>query len=173
MAETIPAKTPIQPERRRGMRFPFSAEAEVTLEGTAQKVPARVTEIGPQGCYLQMGKPFDTGSPIFVKFFAEATFFETKGERRVLAAEFGDGRLVSRDEAVFRGRAAEVVAGSDDFEEQAARLRSDPSRAPMAALRYPNAKKDFLGDVCRARVDRRHGSCLCGGRLLLRFRLVW
>jgi PilZ domain len=79
MAETIPAKTPIQPERRRGMRFPFSAEAEVTLEGTAQKVPARVTEIGPQGGYLQMGKPFDTGSPIFVKFFAEATFFETKG----------------------------------------------------------------------------------------------
>jgi hypothetical protein len=77
MAETIPA-TPPQPERRRGMRFPFTAEAEVSLEGATQKIPARVTEIGPQGCYLQMGKPFDTGSAIFVKFFAEAKFFETK-----------------------------------------------------------------------------------------------
>jgi hypothetical protein len=77
MAETIPA-TPPQHERRRGMRFPFTAEAEVSLEGETQKFPARVTEIGPQGCYLQMGKPFEAGSAIFVKFFAEAKFFETK-----------------------------------------------------------------------------------------------
>ena len=78
MAETIPGTGAARPERRRGLRFPFTAEAEVSLEGSEQKVPARVTEIGPQGCYLQMGKPFDAGSPIFVKFFAEAKFFETK-----------------------------------------------------------------------------------------------
>jgi hypothetical protein len=78
MAESIPAVNPAQPERRRALRFPFTAEAEVSLEGSDQKLPARVTEIGPQGCYLQMGKPFDAGSAIFVKFFAEAKFFETK-----------------------------------------------------------------------------------------------
>jgi PilZ domain len=78
MAETIPASVPPKPERRRGLRFPFTAEAEVSLEGSGQKLPARVTEIGPQGCYLQMGKPLDAGSAIFVKFFAESKFFETK-----------------------------------------------------------------------------------------------
>jgi hypothetical protein len=78
MGDTIPETGAAQPERRRGLRFPFEAEAEVSLEGTEQKVPARVTEIGPQGCFLQMGKPFDAGSAIFVKFFAESKFFETK-----------------------------------------------------------------------------------------------
>ena len=79
MVETTPAK-PYQPERRRGLRFAFTAEAEVSLEGSEQKLPARVTEIGPQGCYLQMGKPFEAGSAIFVKFFAEAKFFEAKAQ---------------------------------------------------------------------------------------------
>ena len=78
MAETIPASGPPRTERRRVLRFPFAAEAEVSLEGSDQKLPARVTEIGPQGCYLQMGKPLETGSAIFVKFFAESKFFETK-----------------------------------------------------------------------------------------------
>ena len=78
MTDTNPGTGAAQPERRRGLRFPFDAQAEVSLEGSEQKMPARVTEIGPQGCFLQMGKPFDTGSPIFVKFFAESKFFETK-----------------------------------------------------------------------------------------------
>ncbi|HEY2820615.1 MAG TPA: PilZ domain-containing protein [Candidatus Acidoferrum sp.] len=78
MVETIPGKESSGPERRRGLRVPFTAEAEVSLVGSEQKMPARVTEIGPQGCYLQMGTPFDAGSAIFVKFFAEARFFETK-----------------------------------------------------------------------------------------------
>jgi hypothetical protein len=78
MSDTTAETRFTEPERRRGLRFPFEAQAEVSLEGTEQKVPARVTEIGPQGCFLQMGKPFDAGSAIFVKFFAESKFFETK-----------------------------------------------------------------------------------------------
>ena len=78
MTDSIPGTDAARPERRRGLRFKFDAQAEVSLEGSEQKMPARVTEIGPQGCFLQMGKPFDEGSPIFVKFFADAKFFETK-----------------------------------------------------------------------------------------------
>ena len=78
MTDSIAGKLPAQTERRRGLRFPFSAEAEVSLEGSDKKVPARVTEISTHGCFLQMGSPFEAGSPIFVKFFAEAKFFETK-----------------------------------------------------------------------------------------------
>ncbi len=91
MTETIPAKGALQTERRRGLRFPFSAEAEVSLDGSDQKMPARVTEIGANGCFLQMGKPFDVGSALFVKFFAEAKFFETKATVVYSQANLGMG----------------------------------------------------------------------------------
>jgi hypothetical protein len=91
MSETNPGQAPLQQDRRRGMRFPFTAEAEVSLDGSDRKVPARVTEIGPQGCFLQMGKPFDAGSLIFVKVFAESKFFETKAHVVYSKPNFGMG----------------------------------------------------------------------------------
>jgi PilZ domain len=91
MSDTTPESEAPRQDRRRGLRFPFTAEAEVSLEGSDQKLPARVTEIGPQGCYLQMGKPFDTGSAIFVKFFADAKFFETKASVAYSQANRGMG----------------------------------------------------------------------------------
>ena len=67
----------MQTERRRALRFPFDASAEVSREKTDARLPARVTEIGPNGCYLQMGDPFETGTSLFVKIFVEGSFFET------------------------------------------------------------------------------------------------
>jgi hypothetical protein len=51
--------------------------AEVSREKTDARLPARVTEIGPNGCYLQMGAPFEVGTSIFVRIFVEGSFFET------------------------------------------------------------------------------------------------
>jgi hypothetical protein len=67
----------MQTERRRTLRFPFEASAEVSREKTDARLPARVTEIGPNGCYLQMGAPFETGTLLFVRIFVEGSFFET------------------------------------------------------------------------------------------------
>jgi hypothetical protein len=64
-------------ERRRALRFPFDASAEVSREKTDARLPARVTEVGPNGCYLQMGAPFEVGTSIFVRIFVEGSFFET------------------------------------------------------------------------------------------------
>jgi hypothetical protein len=66
----------MQSERRRTLRFPFDATAEVSWENSAAQIPARVTEISPNGCYLQMVGPADTGNSVFVKIFAEGSFFE-------------------------------------------------------------------------------------------------
>ena len=57
-----------------------------------------------------------------------------------------------------------MVAGSDDFEEQAPRLSSlnFPSHEPDA-LRWRNAKEDFLGTVFCARIDCRPGSAFVVG----------
>jgi hypothetical protein len=67
----------MQPERRRNLRFPFDAQAEVSRERTDARLPARVTEIGPGGCYLQMGQPLEVGTSLFVRIFVEDSFFET------------------------------------------------------------------------------------------------
>jgi len=67
----------MQPDRRRTLRFPFEAVAEVSREKTDARLPTRVTEIGPNGCYLQMGAPFEVGTSIFVRIFVEGSFFET------------------------------------------------------------------------------------------------
>jgi hypothetical protein len=67
----------MQTERRRALRFPFDASAEVSREKTDARLPARVTEVGPNGCYLQMGAPFEVGTSIFVRIFVEGSFFET------------------------------------------------------------------------------------------------
>lgn len=66
----------MEPERRLSLRFRFDAPAEVSWENSASKITARVTEIGPSGCYLQMASPADTGSSVFIKIFAEGSFFE-------------------------------------------------------------------------------------------------
>ncbi len=63
-------------ERRRSLRFPFDATAEVSAESSTARLSARVTEISLNGCYLQMGEPFEPGTPLFVKIFAQESFFE-------------------------------------------------------------------------------------------------
>jgi hypothetical protein len=67
----------MQTERRRALRYPFDASAEVSRGKTDARLPARVTEVGPNGCYLQMGAPFEVGTSIFVRIFVEGSFFET------------------------------------------------------------------------------------------------
>jgi hypothetical protein len=42
-------------------------------------VPARVTEISLNGCFLQMANPFPDRTPILVKIFVEGSFFEAHG----------------------------------------------------------------------------------------------
>jgi hypothetical protein len=63
-------------ERRVSPRYAFDATAETAMEGAEARVPARVTEIGLNGCYMQMGNPPELGSQVFVKIFAEGSFFE-------------------------------------------------------------------------------------------------
>jgi hypothetical protein len=66
----------MRPDRRSTLRFKFDATAEVSWENSAPQIPARVTEIGPNGCYLQMVGPAELGSSVFIKIFTEGSFFE-------------------------------------------------------------------------------------------------
>jgi hypothetical protein len=66
----------MEQERRRQLRFRFDAAAELFPENTEAALPARVTEISPNGCYLQMAAPLEVGSSLLVKIFVDGWFFE-------------------------------------------------------------------------------------------------
>jgi hypothetical protein len=77
-------------QERRGLRFPFSAAAEVSPETSpGASVAVRATELSLQGCYLEMPSPFAAEAPVFVKIFHAGEYFEAKGT--VLYAKTSSG----------------------------------------------------------------------------------
>jgi hypothetical protein len=66
-------------QKRRGLKFSFTAAAEIAPESSpSASVNARVTEISPLGCYLEIPAPFEAGTPVLVKIFRAAEYFEAK-----------------------------------------------------------------------------------------------
>jgi hypothetical protein len=65
-------------ERRRTLRYPFHAPAEVSDEKTGSQLSVHLEEISLHGCYLQTQAPFPAGSMLLVKVFAEGSFFESR-----------------------------------------------------------------------------------------------
>jgi PilZ domain len=71
---------PRELEQRRGLRFPFSAEAEVTSENSSEKTPGRVTELSFRGCFLESSAVLKEQHRVQVKIFQGGEFFEGMAE---------------------------------------------------------------------------------------------
>ena len=80
-------------ERRRTVRYPFDASAEVSDEQAHGTLAVRVSEISLNGCYLQTASPFPAGTSLFLKVFAEDSFFEARAT--VAYAHAGTGMGVA------------------------------------------------------------------------------
>jgi hypothetical protein len=80
-------------ERRRTIRYPFEAAAEVSDERAQGTLAVRVSEISLNGCYLQTASPFPTGTSLLIKVFAEGSFFEVHAT--VAYAHAGSGMGVA------------------------------------------------------------------------------
>jgi hypothetical protein len=65
---------------RRGLRFSFSASAEVSLEGSSESLRARVTELSLRGCFLEISGRFAEQQRLQVKIFNTKDFFEASAE---------------------------------------------------------------------------------------------
>jgi hypothetical protein len=66
-------------ERRRTPRYPFIATAEVIKQGSRAGIPARVSELSLNGCYLDMPNPLPQDAVINIKIYADSKFFEAAG----------------------------------------------------------------------------------------------
>ncbi|HKV25070.1 MAG TPA: PilZ domain-containing protein [Candidatus Acidoferrum sp.] len=69
----------MQDERRRTPRYPFIATAEISRKGMASGISAQLSELSLYGCFIQMPDPFEKGTEIFLKAYANGKFFEAAG----------------------------------------------------------------------------------------------
>jgi PilZ domain len=66
-------------QERRGIRFLFTAAAEVAPETSpGETVAARVVELSLFGCYVETPAPFEAKTRVLVKIFNLAEYFEAK-----------------------------------------------------------------------------------------------
>ncbi len=66
-------------QEKRGLRFAFSAGAEIAPESSPTDfVPARVTELSLRGCFLETSASFELQHPVFLKIELSDEHFEAE-----------------------------------------------------------------------------------------------
>jgi hypothetical protein len=64
-------------QEHRGLRFPFSAHAEIAPETSpTAAVPGRVTELSLLGCFLETSASFEKQRPVLLKIHNAGEIFE-------------------------------------------------------------------------------------------------
>jgi PilZ domain len=64
------------PERRRNLRFPFSAEVELTESTSGAKIKGRTSDLGLGGCYIDAFNPLAVGTEAKIRIVRENESFE-------------------------------------------------------------------------------------------------
>jgi len=90
-----------QLEDKRGLRFPFKADAEVVLPNHSDKIPARVTELSFRGCFLEISAALQEKQRVRVKIFHSDEVFEAPAEV-IYARPTGVGLVFGNMEPPFR-----------------------------------------------------------------------
>jgi hypothetical protein len=66
-------------QERRGLRFAFTASAEIALGKSPNIfVPGRVTELSLRGCFLETSASFEIQSPVLVKISYGGEYFDAE-----------------------------------------------------------------------------------------------
>jgi hypothetical protein len=76
-------------ERRRSLRFPFSATVEAVEDKSGAKVVGRTSDLGLGGCYVDTLSPFPVGTNARIRILRENESFEAQG--RVIYSQIGMG----------------------------------------------------------------------------------
>src|ERR1700739_2693944 len=65
-------------ERRRNLRFPFSATVEAVDIKSGTKITGRSTDLGLGGCYVDTLSPFPVGTEARIRIIKEKETFEAQ-----------------------------------------------------------------------------------------------
>jgi hypothetical protein len=80
-------------ERRRNLRFPFSAEVELTESKSGAKIKGRTSDLGLGGCYIDVFSPLAVGTEAKIRIVRERESFEA--QVRVVYSQVGLGMGVA------------------------------------------------------------------------------
>lgn len=78
-----------RPERRGVPRYRFVTTVVVTESSSGTRLPARTSELGLNGCYIDTLEPFPVGTSVRMRIFKDREVFESAG--RVLYSHPGIG----------------------------------------------------------------------------------
>src|SRR5258706_14239817 len=96
--------------RRANPRFPFFANAEVTLrDGTG--VLAQVAELSSRGCYIYTLEPISTRTELRLRICDGVSTFELHG--KLLYWQSGGGFVIFRMDVLFDGMVADQHSAID------------------------------------------------------------
>jgi hypothetical protein len=77
------------PERRRSLRFPFSAEVELTESKSGAKIKGRTSDLGLGGCYIDAFSPLAVGTEAKIRIVRQNESCEA--EVKVVYSQVGFG----------------------------------------------------------------------------------
>src|SRR5262249_25794960 len=98
---------------RRGLRFAFSARAELQVEGSPAGIPCRVSELSLHGCFLEITGSFAEHQPVRVKIFKSGEFFEAAA-KVIYVRPSGVGMLFTDMKPHFRTVLQRWILGALD-----------------------------------------------------------
>jgi hypothetical protein len=104
-------------EDARGLRFPFSAGAEVVAEGFPESIAARVTELSLRGCFLEMAAALEEKQRVQVKIVYAGEHFEAFANV-IYVRPTGVGLVFSEMKADFRDTLQKWVLSELDRQAQ-------------------------------------------------------
>lgn len=64
-------------ERRRSLRVPFAASAEIIDEAENTRTASQLSDLSLHGCYVQLANPFPEGTPVTIEIYKDDDFVET------------------------------------------------------------------------------------------------
>lgn len=80
-------------ERRRSLRFPFSASVEMVETSTGSNITGRTADLGLGGCYIDTLSPLPVGTEVKLKFSKGNESFEAQA--KVIFSQIGMGMGVA------------------------------------------------------------------------------
>jgi hypothetical protein len=67
-------------QEKRGLRFPFTAGAEIILESSPESIRVHVTELSLRGCFLEIAFSLKEQQRVQLKIFSTGEYFEACAE---------------------------------------------------------------------------------------------
>jgi hypothetical protein len=64
-------------ERRRSLRIPFAASAEIIDEAENTRSTTQVCDLSLHGCFVQLPNPFPEGTSVTIEIYKDQDFVET------------------------------------------------------------------------------------------------